>query len=761
MRRHGMTLVVLGTAAIGNLSLAPFAAAQTASNAPVNLDLGQVTANGAGVTEGDAIAATPGTAPYEAPSRTPLNVGQPTSVVSQQFINRATSPTESFDQLLTLTPSVQNIQPNGPVDNQNYGESIRGFQYTQFNQTVDGIVLPGTTSSFAPEDAVYFKNHDISQVDVDRGPGTASTIGYATFGGTLAISTKDPDEEASINPYATMGSYRSLLYGLDLETGAQKNLDGGRGSIDVSGTQTGAALSGTSTEQKNVFLKWLQPLGANTVVTFVANVNHSYGHTPYGATLAQIHQYGAGYALNGDPASQDFTGNNTDNYDTDFEYIKLVSELGDGLTLNDTAYTASYYHDGYTGADQNGSTCNINVPTSTGCAPKTVAYVNGKLAPVGDVPGLSGHNDFRDWGNVIRLSEATRYATLKAGMWFDYVSNSAFKVDADLSIPDGGGQDKVPYSTSGGGSPFTYQYADTLTTLQPYAEADITVLPKLTLIPGIKYTSVTRNLNAAINKSTLVPANFNETYADAQPSGEIKYDILPTWSAYGQIAAGFLAPPLSVLNVAQPTAVKPETTTNYQAGTTYQGRGLSASIDYYYIPFNNYITSAKVDGNTIYSNAGGAIFKGLEAEFTKTIAYGLSLYANGTLNDARYNNGAQVEQTPRRTATLGGLYDRAGIAQDHDELFATLITKVVGPQYGSDAKRVDSYPIKTYSDTTASISYEFLLAPKKAMTFSIDIDNLFNRTGIEGFSQTSGNGTPLFWAQPGRSVFFSLSGKFG
>jgi iron complex outermembrane receptor protein len=756
-----MTLVVLGTAAIGNLSLAPFAAAQTASNAPVNLDLGQVTANGAGVTEGDAIAATPGTAPYEAPSRTPLNVGQPTSVVSQQFINRATSPTESFDQLLTLTPSVQNIQPNGPVDNQNYGESIRGFQYTQFNQTVDGIVLPGTTSSFAPEDAVYFKNHDISQVDVDRGPGTASTIGYATFGGTLAISTKDPDEEASINPYATMGSYRSLLYGLDLETGAQKNLDGGRGSIDVSGTQTGAALSGTSTEQKNVFLKWLQPLGANTVVTFVANVNHSYGHTPYGATLAQIHQYGAGYALNGDPASQDFTGNNTDNYDTDFEYIKLVSELGDGLTLNDTAYTASYYHDGYTGADQNGSTCNINVPTSTGCAPKTVAYVNGKLAPVGDVPGLSGHNDFRDWGNVIRLSEATRYATLKAGMWFDYVSNSAFKVDADLSIPDGGGQDKVPYSTSGGGSPFTYQYADTLTTLQPYAEADITVLPKLTLIPGIKYTSVTRNLNAAINKSTLVPANFNETYADAQPSGEIKYDILPTWSAYGQIAAGFLAPPLSVLNVAQPTAVKPETTTNYQAGTTYQGRGLSASIDYYYIPFNNYITSAKGDGNTIYSNAGGAIFKGLEAEFTKTIAYGLSLYANGTLNDARYNNGAQVEQTPRRTATLGGLYDRAGIAQDHDELFATLITKVVGPQYGSDAKRVDSYPIKTYSDTTASISYEFLLAPKKAMTFSIDIDNLFNRTGIEGFSQTSGNGTPLFWAQPGRSVFFSLSGKFG
>ncbi len=759
MRRHGMKFLLLGSAAFGTFVLAQAAAAQTASNAPVNLDLGQVDANGNSGSEAGGIAATSGTAPYEAPSRTPLNVGQPTSIVSQQFINRATSPTESFDQLLTLTPSVQNIQPNGPVDNQNYGESIRGFQYTQFNQTVDGIVLPGTTSSFAPEDAVYFKNHDISQVDVDRGPGTASTIGYATFGGTLAITTKDPDEEATINPYATMGSYRSLLYGLDLETGAQKNLNGGRGSIDISGTQTGAALSGTSTEQKNVFLKWLQPLGANTVVTFVANVNHSYGHTPYGATLAQIHKYGAGYGLNGNPDSQDFTGDNTDNYDTDFEYIKLVSQLGDGLTLNDTAYTASYYHDGYSGTDQNGTTCNINVSTKTGCTPKTVAYINGKLAPVGDVPGLSGHNDFRDWGNVIRLSEATQYATLKAGLWFDYVSNSAFKVDADLSIPDGGGQDKVPDSTTATGSPFTYHYNDTLTTLQPYFEADITIFPNLTLIPGIKYTSVTRKLDAVINKSTLVPANFNETYSDAQPSGEIKYDISPVWSAYGQIAAGFLAPPLSVLNVAQPTAVKPETTTNYQIGTTYQGRGLSASLDYYYIPFNNYITSAKVNGNTIYSNQGSAIFKGVEAEFTKTIAYGLSLYANGTLNDAQYQNGAQVEQTPRRTATLGGLYDKTGIAQEHDEVFATLITKVVGPQYGSDAKEVDAYPIKTYDDTTASLSYEFLLAPKKAMTFSIDIDNLFNRTGIEGFSQTSGNGTPLYWAQPGRSVFFSLSGK--
>jgi iron complex outermembrane receptor protein len=754
--RGGVALSVLAGNGIAGAQTA--ATGQSAATAPVNLDIGAVTATGQ-TSQEDTIAATPGTAPYEAPSRTPLNVGQPTSMVSQQFINRATSPSETFDQLITLTPSVQNIQPNGPVAQQNYGESIRGFQYTQFNQTFDGLVLPGTTSTFAPQDAVYFTDHDIGQISVDRGPGTASTIGYATFGGTLAVQSKDPDQTMTFNPYVTLGSFRSQLYGLDLETGAQPSLGGGSGFVDLSDTASGAALTGTSTERKNVFLKWVQPLGPNTVLTGVAIVNRSYGHTPYGATLAQIHEYGEGYALNGDPDSQDFTGNNTDVYNTDFEYLNLVSSLGEGVTLNDTVYTDAYDHDGFAGADQNGSTCNINVATSTGCTPKTVGYINGKLVPVGQVPGLSGHNDFRDYGNVIRFDQTNQFGTLKAGFWFDYVSNSAFKVDADLSQIEGG-TNVVPYTTTATGIPYTYDYSDTLTTLQPYVEADITIIPNLTLIPGIKYTSVSRNLNATYNKSTLVPANFRETYTDAQPSGEIKYRIMPGWSAYGQIADGFLAPPLSVLNVAQPTDVQPETTVNYQVGTTYQSTGLSASLDYYYIPFNNYITSTKVDGNTIYSNQGGAIFKGVEAEFTKTIAYGASLYANGTLNDATYNNGAQVEQTPRRTAALGGLYDANGLLQPHDDLFATLICKVVGPQYGSDAKKVDSYPIKTYDDTTASISYEFMFEPKKALTFSVNIDNLFNRTGIEGFSQTSGNGTPLFWAQPGRSVFFSLSGKF-
>jgi iron complex outermembrane receptor protein len=727
------------------------ARAQTAGN---ELDLGAVTATGGSFGTTSVLANTPGTATYEAPSRTPISSGEPTEVISQHSIANATSPTESYDQLITITPSVQDIQPNGPVAQQNYGESIRGFQYSQFNTLLDGIVIPGT-----PETAVYFTNHDIGNVDVDRGPGTASTIGYATFGGTVAVNSKDPSPVAEVNPYVTAGSFESRLYGLDLETGALKFANGGAGFIDLSDTASGAALSGTTTERKNVFLKWVQPIGQNTVVTAVAIINRSYGHTPYGTTLAEIQKYGSGYALTSNPGSQDFTGDNDDTYNTDFEYVKVASQLNAQLQLTDTVYTNGYYHFGFQGADPNGTTCNINVSTKSGCSPAEPAYIDGKLAPVGDVPGLQGQNDFRDVGNILKLTQTTAFGAIESGIWIDEYTQSAFKFNADLS------QGGTPFTTTATGQPFTYRYRDSLATVQPYLQADIKITPALELIAGSKYTDESRSLNATINKSTLLPAIYHIRYTDFEPSAEMKYRFSEQWSVYAQIAKGYLAPPLADLNTKIPVNVAPQTTVNYQAGTSYQAEAWSASFDAYDIPFQNYIASQKVSSGTLYFNAGGATFTGLEAEVTKTLPYQFNLYANGSLNDASYSNGAQVAQSPRRTGAAGLTYDRFALWQPKDHLFASVIDKYVGPQYGqyklSNGVGVDSFPLKSYSDTTAALDYTFNIQPKRALTISLDVDNLFDRTGIEGLAGVAGDGvTPLYWTQPGRSYFITVSGKF-
>jgi len=686
---------------------------------------------------------TAGTAAAVAPATTPLDAGQPTSVVGTNYIANETTPSESYDQLITITPSVEDLQPSGPVAQQNFGESIRGFQYTQFNTTLDGIVLAGTTSTFAPQTATYITDHDIGQVSVDRGPGTAATIGYATFGGTVALTSKTPDAVTTFNPYVSLGSFRSNLYGLDAETGVQPG--GGSGFIDVSDTATGAALSGVTTERKNVFLKWVQPLGANTTLTAGAIINRSYGHTPYGAELSQITKYGDGYALSSNPGSQAFYGDNTDSYDTDFEYLRIASQLTPALALTDTLYTQAYDHNGYQGADPNGTTPNLN----------GTIYINGKPVDVtNNVPGLSGHNDFRDDGDVLAVSETTGFGSVQAGFWYDYSSNSAYKDTSDLTAGN------IPYATTATGSVYTYLYEDTLTTLQPYAQADIDLAPPLTLILGSKFTSITRSLDAIVNKSTLKPADDHETFQDFEPSAELKYKLTPDWSAYVQTAKGFLAPPLSVFATTDVTAVTPETTVNYQAGTSVALPGLTASFDGYYIPFQNYLSSAKVAGVTLYSNQGGAVFKGLESEFTKTLAFDVSLYANGSLNDATYDNGATVAQAPRRTGAAGLLYDHTGLAQPHDHLTATLLSKYVGPQYGQDSKKVDSFPIKSFDDTTASLSYAFHTSPKREFEFAVNLDNLLDRHGIIGFAGTAGDGvTPLYYTEAGRSVFFTLSAK--
>ena len=85
----------------------------------------------------------PGTPAYIAPSRAPLEAAQPTSVVGKSFIDNSTIPAQNYDELIKFTPSLMNLQPAGPVSQQNYGESIRGFQYNQINTTFDGIVAAG------------------------------------------------------------------------------------------------------------------------------------------------------------------------------------------------------------------------------------------------------------------------------------------------------------------------------------------------------------------------------------------------------------------------------------------------------------------------------------------------------------------------------------------------------------------------------------------------------------------------------------------
>jgi iron complex outermembrane receptor protein len=503
-------------------------------------------------------------------------------------------------------------------------------------------------------------------VSIDRGPGTASQIGYATFGGTVAATLTRPSDTFGVNPYATFGSWGLQLEGLRLDSGALPQLGGARGLLDASHIEGNGYLTGTSTLRNNVYARVEAPIGDNTVLTAVGMYNYARTHTPYGATLQQIHTLGANYALNGDPTSQAFTGYNVDNYYTDFDYLGLRSAFGDGWTIDDKFYTVSYFHNGTSGQDPNGTTPNLS----------GTIFINGiRTRVTNDVPGFANHSDFRSVGNVFRMTKDTYFGQARAGLWLDYNAGSSYKVQVDLS--DNGQR----YAKTATGTPFRSLYNTTLATVQPYIEFAAKPLPGLTITPGIKYTYVERGLDATIVSSAPSTAPNEQNWGSLQPAIDAHYEIMPGWVGYAQVAKGFLAPPLNALLVPganTPSSLKPQQTVNFQIGTTYQSDRFSAGFDMYYIDFQNYIAQQTNSAGTIYANAGGAVFKGIEAEATAKLGHGFSMYGNATLNDATFDgSGVPVALNPRATAAIGPIVERNGF-------YGSLLAKYIGPQYLQD-----------------------------------------------------------------------------
>ncbi len=116
----------------------------------------------------------------QSPTMTPLDVTEPTVDISQDFIKNNMPLTSNFSEIIGLSPSVQSVSPNGPGLMENQILSIRGFVDGYYNVTFDGIPFQDS-NDFTHHSTSYFMSHDLGGVNVNYGPGTAATIGNATF----------------------------------------------------------------------------------------------------------------------------------------------------------------------------------------------------------------------------------------------------------------------------------------------------------------------------------------------------------------------------------------------------------------------------------------------------------------------------------------------------------------------------------------------------------------------------------------------------
>lgn len=741
--RHG---ILLSSVSLGALILAAPAFAADEAPAPTSVEQVEVVA----------------TAVHVSPSAAPVNVVQPTSDIQREFIQNNIIALASFDDIVKFSPSVADQSPNGPGLGKSETLTLRGFQDGQFNVTFDGIPFGDATDLHHTSSALFIA-HDIGEAQIDRGPGTASTIGNATFGGSMNFITKAPLGERTINPYGTVGSFNTYAGGAEIDSGETKYL--GKLFVDAQYETSNGYLTHATESRANYMLKDVYDIGDRATLTFVASANHAFEYTTQGATLANIQAFGPNFGLSGLKNTQSYYGYQPSNYYSDFDYVDAKVKLTDHWMLKNTLYTDSFEHR-YTESSDASDTN----PADVGVTYYSATKIGSKLSPQPtgastDIPGKLTDAKFRAYGDIARAEGELPFGVLKFGVWYEQNHDARWSQSVDLT------QNSLPV-TGKYGTPYTYNINDTLTTTQPYVELQWQVFPELVINPGFRYSDFERNLDALLNKvKPPAPANFKESYTSAQPSVSARYTLQPGWTIYAQAAKGFLAPPINLLEVTGgPVSIKPEETWNYQAGSNLKQDRWVVGVDGYYIDFSNYITSTTIGGQANYINGGGATYSGAEAEVQYVLDGGFSLYANASYNNATYK-GTRVSlaEVPQSTAALGLLYDnRRGP-------YASLIGKYIGERYGLDvpldgsAAHANQFGLSGYwtADFAAGWRFNRPVAGLRNFTASVKVSNLFNNTTINDYAgQQSATSTafpfgqPLYWTMPGRSAFLNLSASF-
>lgn len=779
-----MRCLYLGLGGAAGLAAAPAALAQStqSANAPVNLDLGSVLSTGSGSTSVANLMTTPGTAPYESPSVAPLNATQPTSVVSKHTIDNMLTGTQSWADIARLTPSVNNINPNGPGLMETTGPTIRGFQNGQYNVTYDGIPI-GDSNDFTQHSTSFFTNSEINETIIDRGPGTAETVGDATFGGTVSIRTINPLPTTTATLNASYGSYNTSDNGVRLDSGAIKTANGTTAVFNAEHIQSNGALQNATQQRTNFFGKVMIPVNNSTTVTLLADYNQIYQNPPLGATDQQMAQYGWNYAYSSDPNSQAYWRYNNDHITTDMEYADIQSNLGNGFLYDGKIYTYAYYHHDLNGDD----------PNASGAIPNEVVLTPGG-APQAGIPGQVFLNDYRSVGTIQRLQKNFDWGDIKTGLWFDHQVNTRFV--QNVSITNGNAVNYDPNNSNGCqgtvGNNCTAQLPgynnglgtierlqhNQLYTFQPYAQLDWRPIDKLTVTAGLKWAYFRRALDAPVQQKTELVTGYTQNWQKILPSVDVKYAFTPNLSAYVQGAEGFLAPNLNTFytQAVSVQSLQPESTINFQGGVAYQDEHWALGGDLYNIHFQNFIDhqneSINLNGSVItapvYYNAGGAIYRGVEGEAAYSFGNGITLFSNAGYNQAFQTAGqVTIVGAPQGTANFGAIYNANGI-------YGSIIDQWTGGEYsgntgtGNEANspaggKSPGGWYNPYNVVNVALGYTFNhdQPSKVPVQVKLNLDNITNQKQIIFDNGTDGAGNLLYFRLTGISAYASLSVPVG
>ncbi|WP_174995145.1 TonB-dependent receptor [Pandoraea anhela] len=702
----------------------------------------------------------PTAAAARALTQAPLEATSPQTQISSDYIANQVAPSADYGTILRIAPSYTSSSPNGQGLSEAKNQTLRGFPDGQFNVTYDGIPF-GDPNDFSHHTTSYFPAATIGGVNIDRSPGDAATLGYATFGGSVNLLSPTLSPDRKIVFSQTIGSHATWQSNLSVTTGIMPQLGDTNLLLNVQRADSNGSLSNGDVGNTNVFLKGVTPLGDHTVLTYVYAYDKIHFNNPQGATLNQVAANGYNFGLNADPKSPGYFGYNYQDKNTEFAYIGLKHDFGSGWNLENKLYTYYYYNLSHELLGDGTS----SPLSSVGAAKPFAPGQSGS-----DIAGALKLNEYRAYGDTLVTTHADDTGTFTGGLWLEHSRNPRNRNAMDFTT----GQyikQNAKY-----GSTF-YDMVSEIGSATLFSQYAWKTTDALIITPGLRFQHFERQLSAAVNQNNLPGTTdgvVTKAWNSLLPSLAANYRFTSLWSGYAQISKGALGPNLNTLYSGNPSGsntVSPQTSVAYQLGTVLKADRFTFNVDAYLIQFSNYISKSGSGANANFFNAGGVRYTGVEAEGNVLLGSGFSFYANGTVNNAVFTQdgvGSQAWKSGQRISFVPQYTAAMALNFDQGPWHWGINTKFVGSMYQGSNGAADGalYKVGPYSVTSTMIARDFknLSSVVRNVRVSFGIDNLFDTHRITdnlgpAASDTS-KGTDanqfLYYFVPGRTFYVNL-----
>lgn len=683
-----------------------------------------------------------------APTQSSLNATQPQSIITREFIESSVAPTAEYSRVVNVAPSMSGDSANGPGLSETK-TTMRGFSDDQYNITFDGIPW-GDTNNPAHHSTSFFPASVIGGAVVERGPGNASNLGQATFGGSINLFSKKPLDERAVSVFGSAGTWNTRLAGVSYESGRLADWTNATVQLNFQHLQSDGYLTRNKIKSDNFTGKFQRPVGQSSTLTLFTSVNKITYIQPdnnSGPTLAQVTQFGKNFSLNNDPTSFNYAGYNHTDKDTDLEYLRLQTFWDNGWTTDAKLYTYAYNNQTISSTDPTGLT-----------APGT------KIGGAGNknIPGVDKQNKYRVYGSIFNATGQFSPGLLRFGAWVEHSDTDRHQYDLDLTLGVRDPRETKPVPVQNPSILIDQQ--SSIKNLQPFAEFEWELAAGTQVTPGVKLVSITRSVNALVNQTTRLPQTASVDYHATLPFLTVNQKLSSGFAVYAQYAKGLQIPDLKSFYIADPTknSSDPQLSTNYQLGVVGKSGNLVWDADIYRIDFKNkYVSNGLAGTAAAYVNLGGATYKGFEGQITYLLGSGFAIYANGSVNRATsIDTGKIISKSPEMTAAAGALYKSGPWA-------ASLIYKRTGANYMQDYNAAnpaayDFYKLAAYNNVDLGTSYTFrhIADNFKALKLQVNVFNLLNQQKVTSISTGKVSAGDQYTYQAPRSFQLSVKADF-